>query len=217
MNHTKPDTLPPEFDFARFEQFCKRGFSRGVGKADGRVCIEAAISLCMGEGLSDKPSCVHPVIRAHAIRLNDACWSSPAARSAGLCDYGLAQLGTANLDGVEFAKRLALATIREILPIVLRRARLEERATACENAKTNREALTAARAAKNAAYAAYAPVAYAPACASVAAADAAVADAAYAAYAAAYAASASVAERNRILSLSAQIATRIINEMRSAQ
>src|SRR5262249_51669195 len=140
-----------QFDFARFEQFCSRGFSHGVGKEDGQVCIEAAISLCMGEGLDDKPSCVHPVIRSHAIRLNDARWSSPAARSAGLCDYGLAQLGTANLGGVEFAKRLALATIREILPIVLRWAKLEEHAVACENAKTNQEALTAARAAKNAA------------------------------------------------------------------
>ena len=189
MNHTKPESLPPEFDFARFEQFCERGFSHGVGQADGQVCIEAAISLCMGEGLDDKPSCVHPVIRAHAIRLNDACWNSPAARSAGLCDYGLAQLGTANLDGVEFAKRLAFATIREILPIALRRAKLGEHAGACENAQTNQEALAAARAAKKAAYAAYA--------------------AAYAAYAAADA-----AERDRILSLSAQIATRIINEMR---
>lgn len=126
---------PQGFDRAKFDDIFSRGLCNGMGEVDGQMCIESAIALACGEELNDKPVCVHPVVRAHAIRLNDAQWSSPEARALNLRNYAIAQLGTANkLDGVEFARRLALATIRELLPITLRLVKLEKEALACEAA-----------------------------------------------------------------------------------
>lgn len=90
---------------------------------------------------------VHPAARAHSISLNDASWSSPRARAEGLREYALAQLGTAGLDGIELAKRLAIATVREILPVALRTIGLESEAHQCEEARDLEMARAAARAA----------------------------------------------------------------------
>jgi hypothetical protein len=234
--HAGNPHAPPGFDFEKFATFCARGFAYGVGKADGQVCIEAAISLCSGEGLGDKPTCVHPAIRAHSIRLNDARWSSPEARAKGTCDYGLAQLGTAQIDGVAFARRLAFLTITKLLPVVLRLVTSLDPsvAEACEKSVDLVSAQATARAAQKecrkiaAVAAAYAyaddaadaadAAAYAVAVAAAYAADAYAADAAAyaaAAYAAAAADAAAYAARDRILTQAAALATQAIEDVRA--
>jgi hypothetical protein len=227
--HAQNPHAPKNFDFEKFATFCARGFSHGVGKADGAVCVEAAISLCSGEGLGDKPTCVHPVIRAHAIRLNDSRWSSSESRAKGMCDYGLAQLGTTDLDGKQFARRLAFLTITQLLPVALRAAKLESEAVACEQSAGLEQALACARLARDAAayaaaaaaYAAAAAAAYAAAAAAdaaydaAAAADAVAAAAADAAADAVAAAAADAAARDRVLSQAARLAIQAIEEVRA--
>jgi len=206
----------------------------------------ACLNLACGGTLTDaaESPCVLPAAARFAIRLNDAAWSSEIARADGLRDLGLALLGTSQLDAKLFVSKLAQATIREVVPVFLRRAGLEDHAKRCEadgTADAARDARQAAYAA--AAYAAYA--AYAAAAADAAAAYAADAAAAYAADAAAayaadaaaayaadaaaayaadaadaYAADAAAAYRQKhgdeTLILSAKIATRILTEMKAA-
>jgi len=62
--HANNPHAPKAFDFERYQAFCSRGFSSGVGQEGGQVCIEAAISLCMGEGLGDKPTCVRQYVHS---------------------------------------------------------------------------------------------------------------------------------------------------------
>jgi hypothetical protein len=179
----------------RLNEIIDRGMCSGMGRSQGQVCIEAAIALACGEELTDEPSCVHPVVQAHAIRLNDSGWSSSTARGNGMRAYALQQLGCREIDGVRFAQMVALRTIREVLPIALRAAGLEEHAVNCESATD----LTAADAAAAAAAARYA-------------ADAAAA-ARYAAAAARYAADA--ADADQVLALAAKIATEVLQELMS--
>ena len=160
----------------------------------GRMCVEAAVCYAMGLPHSDEPTCVGQAVRSFKIALNDSNWSSDMARANGMKRIAIAQLGSIEIDQNQFTKELALATIRRILPIVLRAAAklhheqkhidaLNDSATACETCD-DAAADAAARSAANAANAA---------------ANAANA----AAYAAAYAARS--AARDEVLSLMAEI------------
>jgi hypothetical protein len=179
-----------------------QGLTSGLGKPEpGEMCIEAAVAYAMGEGHTDQPSCVAPVLRALKIRLNDARWSSNQARAAGMRRLGIAQLGSAGaLDEREFAKRVATLAIRKCVPEALRAAaalckgehkeKLLQHADLCERDATYENAIKARDAAKAAANAA-ANYAAAYAAANYAAAKAADYAAAYpAAKAAEYAANA---------------------------
>jgi hypothetical protein len=175
------------------------------------MCVEAAVCAALDLPHSDRPPCVHLDARVFKITLNDSDWSSNDARAAGMRRCAVAQLGSLGMDGEKFSSILAVETTRQIVPIALRAAgqkipafaeRLEEAAAACEAASNLAEAKAACQNAKAVGCAA----ANAAANAASDASDA-VANAAYAAYAASAAAyRASPSERDRILSLSAEIA-----------
>ena len=156
-----------------------QGLVNGLGTpVPGQMCVEAAVCYAQGLPHSDRPTCVGDAVRAFKIALNDADWSSDAARAAGMRKLAVAQLGSDNIDQKAFAKIVAEQTIRRVLPIALRNAANAnpEHAEALNKAAKNCEelgTLDAANAAYDAANDAY-DAAYA--------ADAA--DAAYAAYAA---------------------------------
>lgn len=90
-----------EFDLVKFNSILKRGLCSGMGDVGGKgkMCIEAAICTVLGEEEhGDRPTCVHPDIADFKIYLNDGgTWPSDKARSAGLQDLGVAQLGTKDL------------------------------------------------------------------------------------------------------------------------
>ncbi len=125
------------------------GLTIGVGRPQpGRMCVQAAVCYALGEPHGDKPQCVAQAVRLLAISLNDAVWSSPQARAAGMRRLAIAQLGTAGtIDEGEFARILADLTIRQILPIALRTVGLEEEAVRCEQEGTLEAALAAKEAA----------------------------------------------------------------------
>jgi len=171
-----------------------------------------------------------------AVAINDAQWSSPQARSKGLRRFALAHIGTRGLDEVEFSSRLAEQTIRQILPIALRKAGLEEAAARCATEGTKEAAVAAESAAEGAssahaaAYAAGAAWnamesarAWAAAAGGAAAREAACAacDARSAAWAAGDAAwtadSAGGPESDEVLTLSANIAAEILENMKAAK
>jgi hypothetical protein len=124
------------------------GLSHGLGKPEpGYLCVEAAVAYAMGEGHTDKPSCVAPAVRHLKIVLNDAkWWQSNESRAKGLRRLALAQLGTVGtLDEREFAERVSLVAVRVMVPRALRyaaechpdaehRAKLEAAAKECEKA-----------------------------------------------------------------------------------
>jgi hypothetical protein len=178
-----------------------QGLCSGVGRpVPGQMCVEAAVCYALGEPHGDNPSCVGEAVRRFKIRLNDASWPSNAARAEGLREIAIAQLGSNEIDQREFAKRVTLKVIQQIVPIALRAAAkavpshagaLEGCAVACEVAADLAAARKFATAAATAAYAAYA--AYAADSAATAAADAAYAAADSAATAAAAADSAAAA------------------------
>ena len=145
------------------------GLVSGLGtRTPGQMCVEAAVCFAMGLPHGDKPTCVAPALRALEIKLNDAAWSSPAARAKGLRRLALAQLGSAGaLDEAQFAAAVADMTVRLIVPRALRqaaavhpdakhKATLEAVAVQCEREGTNAAsaASDAARAARAARYAA---------------------------------------------------------------
>jgi hypothetical protein len=97
------------------------GLSSGLGKAEpGKMCIEAAVCFALGLPHSDNPPCVSPAVRSLKIALNDAPWSSRAARASGMRKLALLQLGTdTGFDEQVFAMRLlplALETARSVQP-----------------------------------------------------------------------------------------------------
>ena len=100
------------------------GLTRGKGEPEpGKMCIEAVVCYALGMPHGDQPICVAPSLREFKIGLNDADWSSNAARAAGLRRLALVQLGSADtLDECEFVRRLVDCTIRQWLPKTLRRA-----------------------------------------------------------------------------------------------
>ena len=210
---------------AKVLQTVDSGLVSGVGKPiPGEMCVEAAVCYALDLPHGDEPGCVNRALRAFKIRLNDAHWSSPAARAAGLRRLALAQLGSAgHLDDREFTRRLAELTIRVAVPIALRAAAsiqkdpkhkeaLLDHAATCEREGTRQVALDAKNAdaanAANAADAAYAADAAADAAAYAADAAAYAADAA--AYAAAYAADAA---RDKVLSDFAEAVVQLLISM----
>ena len=192
------------------------GLIMGVGVAEpGKMCVEAAVCYALGEPHGDKPTCVGPAVRNFKIRLNDSRWSSDTARAKGLRRIAIAQLGSNEIDQLEFAKRVTLGAIREILPDVLRK-RWPEHADACAKAETLEEGRKAAYAAAAAAYADADAAAYAYADADAdadAAYASAAATAAYAAYAADAYAAADAADR--VLTQAAEIGVRVLIELNS--
>ena len=178
--------IPETFDRKRYDELLSRGLPSGMGDTE-HACIMACLNLACGGKLTDaaESPCVLPAAARFAIRLNDASWSSELARAEGLRDLGLALLGTKDIDGKVFLLRLAEATIREVVPVFLRRAKLEDAAKRCEAEGTRESAQkarsAAAAAAATAAYAAYAADADADADAAYAAAAAAATAAATAA------------------------------------
>jgi hypothetical protein len=99
------------------------GLCSGLGEpTPGRMCVEAAVCYALGLPHGDNPPCVGAAVRAFKIRLNDAKWSSDAARAKGMRRVALAQLGSVDIDQVAFAKIVAEETIRKILPVALRAA-----------------------------------------------------------------------------------------------
>ena len=139
------------------------GLVSGLGIAKpGKMCVEAAICYALELPHGDQPECVANCIRRYKIRINDASWSSNAARTAGMRRAAIAQLGSDFLDlpenrllRKEFVTYLAEQVIRQILPVTLRAVALRfkdkvqaekivEAALRCENEGT-REAAQNAR------------------------------------------------------------------------
>jgi len=95
----------------------------GIGQpAIQQTCVMGAIALALGLPHSDNLECEGVAVRAVAINLNDAVWSTNEARAAGMMRLGVASVGSNTIDQSEFAKRLAELTIRRIVPIALRAA-----------------------------------------------------------------------------------------------
>jgi hypothetical protein len=85
------------------------GLVKGLGSSKpGQMCIEAAVNYAKGANHNDSPICVHSVVRAFAIALNDAVWSSNQARAEGMRGLAIAQLGTAeSFDVMHFNTEIA--------------------------------------------------------------------------------------------------------------
>lgn len=137
-----------------------QGLSSGLGvNKPGQMCVEAAVCYAQGLPHGDKPTCVNDVLRKFKIVLNDAQWSSKNARAQGMRKLAVLQLGTDQcFDDKDFVKRLALFTIKTIVPIALRAAiavhfdnghkmALEIAAVTCELAVTLPDAIKASEAA----------------------------------------------------------------------
>jgi hypothetical protein len=223
--HSKAEASPIVIDIAiarKVLETVDAGLSSGVGNPiPGQMCVEAAVCYALGLPHFDDPQCVDPILRSLKIRLNDSKWSSREARAKGLRRLALIQLGSkGNLDGREFAKRLADLACQTSVPIALRaaasihkdpahKAALLEAANRCEATPSREAAENAKKIARDAdAAAAAAAAAYAAAAADAAAAYAAAyAAASAAAYAAAYA-------RDKILSDFAEGVVQILIEMK---
>jgi hypothetical protein len=193
---------------------CGLTSGRGVPEP-GKMCVEAAVCFALGEPHGDRPTCVGDAVRAFKIALNDAAWSSGAARARGMREIAIAQLGSNEIDQVEFAQRIAIAMVKHMLSRLLRRIGLVKEAEVCAAVETldaaGSAAYSAASAASYAASAAYS----AASAASYAASSAAYSAANFAADAASYAASAasSAAERDKVLTFAARLGTQVLLDM----
>lgn len=99
------------------------GLSQGLGVQEpGKMCVEAAVCYALGLPHGDNPPCVGGAVRKAKIRLNDAAWSSEAARAKGMRRVAIAQLGSVKIDQCKFADILAREAIRQFVPIALRAA-----------------------------------------------------------------------------------------------
>ncbi len=140
----------------RFDKILEKGLSKGLGKRSGKMCVEAALCAALGLPHGDDPPCVSEAVRAFKIALNDSVWSSATARAKGLRNLGIAQLGSKGVVGnQEFSKRLAIATVSQLLPIVLtdfwKTEESKYHADACSKVTILKEARSAAEAAAEAA------------------------------------------------------------------
>lgn len=137
-------TLIPNLD-----AILDRGLSSGLGERGKQVCVEAALCEALGLPHGDDPGCVATAVREYKIRLNDAGWSSPAARASGMRNLAIAQIGSlGTVDDVEFASRLAEKTIRVLIPALFRDLLSDfqscmEAAARCESEGTAKAANTA--------------------------------------------------------------------------
>lgn len=206
------------------------GLCSGLGTPiPGRMCVEAAVNYACGFSHGDDPVCVGLAVRAFKISLNDSkYWKSNQSRAEGMKYIAVAQLGSDQLNQVEFSKCLTLKIINVLLADMLDECGLEAAAQRCREAKDLQSAYEAAENAANAAkyaaeYAAENAAEYA-AYAADAAADAAryAANAAeyaeYASNAAKYAANAAryAAEyAEKYLTLAADLCLEVLIEMES--
>ena len=225
-----------KFDVKKYDEILARGLSHGLGEAGGQVCIESAICETLGLGHSDDPKCVAQSVRNFKIRLNDANWSSTHARSKGLRQLGLAQLGSLGVvENKDFSRLISEKTVRVLIPTLFREvfpynSACLAAADRCEKDGSYSAANAAYDAAAYAANAAYDAVnaaasmnaaAYAANAAYDATYAAASMNAAYEAYAAANAANAAYAAANaarasdKYLILSANLALEVLRELDS--
>lgn len=100
------------------------GLCNGKGvRKPGEMCVEAAVCYAMGLPHGDRPTCVAACVREFKIRLNDSRWSSNKARAKGLRRIAVAQLGSEGVvDPKKFCALLAEQTIRQIVPLSMRSA-----------------------------------------------------------------------------------------------
>ena len=115
------------------------GLVKGLGESEpGKMCVEAAVCYAMGLPHSDNPGCVSSAVRWFKIALNDADWSSNAARAKGMRRLALIQLGSVGVvDNVEFVTRLAMLTVNVIIIPSLQATRVPKKLiAACEKATT---------------------------------------------------------------------------------
>ena len=133
----------------------KPGLVAGLGKQiPGQMCVEAAVCFAYGLPHSDNPPCVGQNVRSLKIHLNDCNWSSNQSRAKGMLRLSVAQLGSDQIDQDEFRKIVQKMTIQKFLPLILRKAGMNEAADRCEAEGTMESAYAAraAHAAYNAAY-----------------------------------------------------------------
>ena len=97
------------------------GLVYGLGNPKpGECCVEAAVCYALGEPHSDRPTCVHRVVRDIKVSINDAPWSSNKARAAGLRRVAIAGLGTAGtLDVEQFKREFRVAVTARVVPLFL--------------------------------------------------------------------------------------------------
>lgn len=123
------------------------GLSSGLGiREPGQMCVEAAVCYALNQKHGDNPTCVHPIIREVKITLNDSSWSSKKVRAEGMRRLAVLQLGTKDIsfDQYEFVKKLALMTVKTILPMILFSCGLVDHAEKCKAVTTLQEAEDAA-------------------------------------------------------------------------
>jgi len=113
----------------KLTEIISHGLVKGLGNpVPGELCLGAAICLAYGEPHSARPSCVAEEDLAWCTTINDAPWSSVAARAKALLPLGLAMLGTAGTDRGPWVRAVVLDTIRRVMPLALDYAVLTERA-----------------------------------------------------------------------------------------
>lgn len=121
--------------------------SYGTHTANGRACALELASQAQGIAWTDDPERVgYPDLRP----LNDARWSSDAARTAALLPVLVALADWRvwpDARRVEWMRAVALRTIREVLSIAARAISLGRAARRCETAGTLGAVRAAARAA----------------------------------------------------------------------
>jgi len=105
-------------DLKKLRELFDRGLVDGIGD-EQQTCIEGAVSLACGFGITAIPPCVAEPDRIWAVTINDAPWSSPAVRAEALWPVALAQIDTVNIDRASWVARVVDGTIRRVLPIVL--------------------------------------------------------------------------------------------------
>lgn len=132
------------------------GLSQGMGVSElGKMCIEAAVNFAMDLPHGDTPICVGSAVRQFEIELNDANWSSEKTRANGLRKNAIAQLGSDQLNQIEFAERMAIRNTQIVLTALFYKLKMDEVAKKCEIVKTIPETIDAAEyAAEYAKYAA---------------------------------------------------------------
>lgn len=142
----------------KYDEILSRGLSKGIGGIDRQMCIEAAICTTLDLPFSDDPLCVTESIRQYKIKMNDSNWSSELARSRGLRDLGLAQLGSLGvISNEDFVNKLMQKTIGTLIPTLFREIfpnnkKCLEAANMCEIEKNANAAFDAAFDAANAAF-----------------------------------------------------------------
>jgi len=215
--------------YEKFVDLLGHGLVSGIGiQEPGKMCIEAAWCCALGLPHGDDPGCVGAAVRAYKICLNDARWSSNAARAKGMLRLGIAQIGSDTLDQNEFRHRLVETLIRRIVPIALRAAAsrnpahadaLNDAALRCEQEGTRAAAIAARDVARKVAADAATTAATAANAAYTADAATTAANAAYAADAATTAAKAAAAadaaNRDEVLCVAAEMALEILIDMKS--